>query len=62
MPDATEVLAIIKLVQDLEAPAIGLVKTLLDRLKGATPDQIAAMTHALNATAVQEIDAELGTK
>ena len=60
MPDATEVLAVIKLIQDLETPAFGLIKTLVDRLKGATPDQIAAIAHALNATAVQEIDAELG--
>jgi hypothetical protein len=60
VPTPEEVLGIVKLIEDLEPAAFGLVKTLLDRLQGATPEEVAAMAHTLNATAISEIDAELG--
>jgi len=56
---AEEIITLIKLAQDLTPEAVSLVKSLMDRLKGATPEQIAALAHALNATAISEIDTEL---
>lgn len=55
-----EVIKLITLIEDLEAPAADLVRSLVDKLKGATPEQIAEMAHALNATAIAEANAELG--
>lgn len=60
MANAEQVLEIIKLVEDLEPTAIDLIKTLINRLQEATPDEVAAIAHALNATAISEIDDELG--
>jgi hypothetical protein len=57
---AEEIIALIKLGQDLTPEAISLVKALMDKLKGATPEEVAAMAHALNATAISEIDVEIG--
>jgi hypothetical protein len=59
--NAAEIEALVKLIEDLEPPAVDLIKSLIDKLSGATPEQIAAIATALNATAIQEIDAELGT-
>jgi hypothetical protein len=52
-------LALVKLLQDLEPTAFSLVKALIDRLKGMTPEQIATLTHTINAQTIAEIDAEL---
>jgi len=57
---AAELIALIKLMEDLAPPAVDLVRGLLQKLQGATPEQIAAMANALNATAIAEIDDELG--
>jgi hypothetical protein len=43
----------------LTPEAISLVKALMSKLRGATPEEVAAMAHLLNATAISEIDAEL---
>ena len=57
--NAAEILALIKLITDLEPAAIQAVQALVDKLKGLTPDQIAALTVQINNTAISEIDAEL---
>jgi len=57
---ATELISLIKLMEDLTPTAVDLVHGLLQKLQGATPEQIAALANALNATAISEIDAELG--
>lgn len=56
---AIEIEALIKLIQDLAPPAIELVKQFVNKLTGATEDQIAALGHALNAQAINDINSEL---
>jgi hypothetical protein len=58
-PNAVEILAIIKLIQDLSPTAVALVRGLLDRLQGMTPEQVAQLAHTINTQAIEEIDAEL---
>jgi hypothetical protein len=53
------ILALIKLLTDLTPLGISAVKALIDRMKGMTDEQIAQLTHALNATAISEIDTEI---
>ena len=59
MTNAEEILAIIKLVQDLTPVGVGLIKSLLNRLKGQTDEQIAVIAHSINLATIAEIDAEL---
>lgn len=62
MNTAQEILLIITALQTLAPEAIALVKQLTDKLVGATAEDIAALTHSLNATTIQEINAELASK
>lgn len=57
---AAEILALIKLITDLEPAAIQAIQALVDKMSGLTAEQIAALTQTLNNTAISEIDAELG--
>lgn len=56
---ALEIEALVKLIEDLEPAAVELVKQFVNKLTGATEDQIAALGHALNAQALREISDEL---
>jgi hypothetical protein len=56
---AAEILAVIKLIQDLEPTGVALVKGLLDKMQGMSPEQIAQLTHTINSSTIEEIDAEL---
>ena len=60
MMGAAEILALIKLITDLEPAAIQAIQALVDKMSGLTAEQIAALTQTLNNTAISEIDAELG--
>lgn len=52
-----EVLAIVKLIQDLAPTGIALVKSLLDRMTGKTDEEIAALAHSINQQTQAEIAA-----
>lgn len=57
--DAAEILALIKLFQDLAPEAVAAIRALFDKLTGLTPEQLVALTHQLNAATETAIDAEL---
>ncbi len=54
-----EVLALIKLIEDLAPSGVGLVKSLIDRLTGVPEAQIAAIAHQINAGVIASVNAEL---
>lgn len=51
-------LKLFKAMLDLEPIAIQAITGLIDKMKGMTPEQIAALTKTINNTAIAEIDAE----
>lgn len=55
-----EILALIKLFQDLTPEAAAAIRVLFDKLSGMTPDQLVALTHQINKLTEDAIDKELG--
>lgn len=54
-----EILLLFKAITDLAPIALQGIRALVDKMKGMTPEQIAALTKAINNKTIEEIDAEL---
>lgn len=60
--NAEEILAILTFLQSAAPEIVSLIKNLTDKLTGQTADQIATLTHAINAVTLKEINDELDSK
>jgi hypothetical protein len=56
---AVQILALIKELEDLGLEGFALIRTLTNRLRGASDAEVAAIGHAINASVVKEADAEI---
>ena len=56
---AASVIAIIRVGEELAPIVIPAIQSLIDKMKGMTPEQIAQLTKSINDSTIAEIDAEL---